>query len=90
MGFRDRCWSCLELCISIVGLSVLANGTAAGFYGSSRGLRQGSTVASPRFDGNGNFQQIHVKSRTAKLHKKVRGGVETREKHVSLTFTFFG
>ena len=45
MGFRDRWRRWLKTCVSTIRFSVLANGSPAGFFGSSRGLRQGDPLS---------------------------------------------
>ena len=45
MGFGDRWRRWLRTCVSTVRFSVLVNGSPAGFFGSSRGLRQGNPLS---------------------------------------------
>ena len=45
MGFGDKWVSWIEWCISTATFSVLVNGSPAGFFGSSRGLRQGDPLS---------------------------------------------
>ena len=45
MGFGDKWVGWIEWCISTATFSVLVNGSAAGFFGSSRGLRQGDPLS---------------------------------------------
>ena len=41
MGFREKWIGWVKWCLSMASFSILVNGTPAGFFQSSRGLRQG-------------------------------------------------
>ena len=45
MGFGSRWLSWMKWCISTASFSVLINGSPAGFFQSSRGLRQGDPLS---------------------------------------------
>ena len=45
MGFGDKWVGWIEWCISTATFSILVNGSPTGFFGSSRGLRQGDPLS---------------------------------------------
>ena len=49
MGFGGRWRSWLKTCVTTVHFSVLVSGSHVGFFGSSRGLRQGDPLSSLLF-----------------------------------------
>ena len=56
MGFGDRWRRWLKTCVSTVHFSVLVNGSSAGFFGSSRGLRQGDPFSPSLSVDHGGFK----------------------------------
>jgi hypothetical protein len=44
-GFFERWWKWIHFCISTVRFSILINGSPEGFFGSTRGIRQGDPLS---------------------------------------------
>ena len=76
MGFGVQWRKWIKACVSTVRFSVLVNGSPAGFFGSSRGLRQGNSLSSLLF-----FLIMEVLSR---ILKKTKEGGFLRGFHVGL------
>jgi hypothetical protein len=45
MGFESKWTACIRTCISTVRFSIMVNGSPSGFFGSSRGIRQGDPLS---------------------------------------------
>ena len=59
MGFGDRWRRWIKTCVSTVRFLVLVNGSPAGFFGSSRGLRQGDPFSPPFSFDHGGLKLYH-------------------------------
>ncbi|KAJ9699874.1 hypothetical protein PVL29_005640 [Vitis rotundifolia] len=67
MGFGEKWTGWISWCISTATFSVLINGTPAGFFNSSRGLRQGVPLSPYLF-------VIGMEAFSRLIHRAVRGG----------------
>ena len=67
MGFGEKLVGWIEWCISTATFSILPNGSPAGFFGSSRGLRQGDPLSPYRF-------VLGMESLSVMIDKATEGG----------------
>ena len=68
MGFGEKWIGWISWCISTATFSVLINGTPAGFFNSSRGLRQGDPLSPYLF-------VIGMEALSRLIFRAVRGGI---------------
>jgi hypothetical protein len=54
-GFGEKWYSWIQHCITSVRFFVLINGVPSGFFGSSRGVRQGDPLSPFLCVGDGGF-----------------------------------
>ena len=71
MGFEEKWVGWIEWCISTATFSVLLNGSPAGFFGSSRGSRQGDPLSPHLF-------VLGIEALSLMIDKAVEGGYISR------------